>query len=62
MGEAKKRGSREQRVALAAPRPPKLGADERRRLEAEAFAQGLAKGLSLVLAPLGVMRSGAPFH
>lgn len=63
MGEAKKRGTREQRVAMATPRSPKPGADERRRLEAEALTQGVAKGLSLVLEPLmGVMRPGGPFH
>jgi hypothetical protein len=52
MGEARRRGTREQRAANAAPRPPRMGAEERRRVMADAMAQGLARGLTEVLAPI----------
>ena len=49
MGEAKRRGTREQRVASAPPRAPRLGAEERRRLQHEVMRQALAQALAPVL-------------
>ena len=52
MGEAKRRGTREQRVAAAEPRAPKMGARERRQVMTEALVRGLSKGVVDVLAPI----------
>lgn len=52
MGEARQRGTREQRVATAEPRPPRMGAEERRRVMSAALAQGLAIGLTEALTPI----------
>lgn len=49
MGEAKRRGTREQRVASAPPKAPRLGAEERRRLQHEVLSQALAQALAPVL-------------
>lgn len=49
MGEAKRRGTREQRVASAPPRAPRLGAEERRRLQHEVMSQALAQVLAPVI-------------
>lgn len=63
MGEAKKRGTREQRVAAAAPKPRKIGAEERRRIQAEVMAKAMASVLVPVLSPLLEASSKArPFH
>jgi len=52
MGEAKRRGTREERVAAAEPKPPKMGAQERRQVMTEALTTGLAKGIADALAPI----------
>lgn len=52
MGEAKRRGTREQRVASAPPREPRMGAEERRRLQHEVMSQVLAQALTPVLTAL----------
>jgi hypothetical protein len=63
MGEARRRGNREQRVVDAAPRPPRMGAEERRRVMADAMAHGLAKGLTEVLTPIfGKLQDGKTTH
>lgn len=63
MGEAKRRGTREERVANAEPKPPRMGADERRRAAAQALTTALAKGVSQVLAPIfGATRESGRFH
>ncbi|WP_126223318.1 hypothetical protein [Burkholderia ambifaria] len=49
MGEAKRRGTREQRVASAPPREPRMGAEERRRVHMEVMSQVLAQALTQVL-------------
>jgi hypothetical protein len=62
MGQARQRGTREQRIALAKPRTPKLSAEERNRQQAAELARGLQLATSMVLAPLlGVTRRD-PLH
>jgi hypothetical protein len=63
MGEAKKRGTREQRVAAAAPKPRKIGAEERRLRMVQAVSTAMAEVLVPVLGPvLAARRKSGPFH
>lgn len=46
MGQAKQRGTREQRIASATPKPKKLSADERRAAQEELIVKTLGSLLS----------------
>jgi hypothetical protein len=48
MGQAKRRGTREQRIAAAVPKVPKHGAEQRQREQVEA----IIKGVGLALWPI----------
>lgn len=48
MGQAKKRGTREQRVAAAVPKVPKISAEQRQREQVEA----MIKRVDMVMKPI----------
>jgi hypothetical protein len=61
MGQARQRGTREQRVALAQSKPPKLSAEDRQRLQAEAMVKAF-EATAKVLEPLLGLARGNPFR